>query len=338
MKFFVFPFPQIDIFAFLFNALIQFILVLVAVLLSVALLTLAERKILAAMQKRVGPNVIGTNGLLQPIADGIKLLTKEIIVPRISDSVAFKLAPFFSFLLALSARCVVPFYYDSVISDLNLSLFYVLIVSSLQVYCILFAGWGPNSIYAYLGSLRSAAQMISYEVSIGITLSYVFLWVGGYAFSEVLLVQNSYWFLWIAMPSFLIFFISIVAETNRAPFDLPEAEGELVAGYNVEYSGVGFVLFFPAEYSNIIFMSVITSIVFLGGWMPYLFGFKIGYVFGLILFAVKIIFILFLFVRVRAAFPRYRYDQLMRLGWKVLLPVSFGLLMVGFFIVYMLNI
>ena len=294
----------------------------IPLLLAIAFLTLAERKVMASMQRRKGPNVVGVLGLFQPIADGLKLLVKEPVLPSSANLVIFLFAPVLTFLLSQVAWAVIPFGQGLVLADLNVGLLYVFAISSLGVYGIIMAGWSSNSKYAFLGSLRSAAQMVSYEVSIGLILITVLLCVGSLNLTQIVLAQEKVWFCIPLFPLLVMFFISCLAETNRAPFDLPEAEAELVAGYNVEYSSMGFALFFLGEYANMIVMSSLCSLFFLGGWLP---PFNITLFYwlpGVFWFGLKIIFFLFLFVWVRAAFPRYRYDQLMRLGWKVLLPLS----------------
>ncbi len=296
--------------------------IIVPLLIAVAYLTLAERKVMASMQRRKGPNVVGPFGLLQPLADGLKLLVKEPVLPSNANTVLFAAAPIITFLLSLISWAVIPFGYGLVLSDLNVGILYVFAISSLGVYGIILAGWASNSKYAFLGALRSAAQMVSYEVSIGLIIITVLLCVGSLNMSEIVMAQANMWYGLPLFPLLVLFFISALAETNRAPFDLPEAEAELVAGYNVEYSSMGFALFFLGEYANMILMSSICSILFLGGWLPPLnisifYWIPSGFWLGL-----KISFFLFLFIWVRAAFPRYRYDQLMRLGWKVFLPLS----------------
>ena len=292
---------------------IKLVLIIVPLLLSVAFLTLLERKVLGGMQRRKGPNVVGFLGLLQPLADGVKLILKETVLPNVSNKVVFILAPILSFFLSLVSWVVIPFDLGLVLSDLNAGIFYLFGISSLGVYGVIIAGWGSNSRYAFLGALRSAAQMVSYEVSFGLILISIFLVVGSLNISSIVMFQNYIWFIIPFFPLSLMFFVSILAETNRPPFDLPEAEAELVSGYNVEYSAAGFALFFIGEYANIILMSHLGALLYLGGWCE-----------GLFFFLIKVLFVIFLFIWVRAAFPRYRYDQLMRLGWKVFLPLALG--------------
>lgn len=312
-----------SIFLTILISILQILCIIVPVLLSVAFLTLAERKTLGAMQKRKGPNVVGIWGLLQPLADGLKLLLKESLFPSTANKFLFIIAPILSFLLALSSYAVIPFSETIVLSDVNLGFVYLFATSSLGVYGIILAGWASNSRYAFLGALRSAAQMISYEVSFGLILMTVLLFVGSLNIIEVVEFQRNLWFVFPLFPLFCLFFISILAETNRPPFDLPEAEAELVAGYNVEYSAMGFALFFLGEYANIILMSCLTVLIFLGGWHPIMFLDFLG-LSPFLWFALKLNLILFGFIWARAAYPRLRYDQLMRLGWKVFLPLSLG--------------
>lgn len=298
------------------------IAIVVPLLLAIAYLTYAERKVIAAMQMRKGPNVVGPFGLLQPIADGLKLLLKETIIPAGANRIVFVLAPMVTFILALVAWAVIPFGPGVVLADINVGILYLFAISSLGVYGIIMAGWASNSRYAFLGALRSAAQMVSYEVSIGFVIITVLLCVGSLNLSDIVLAQQNLWFAVPLLPMFVVFFISGLAETNRAPFDLPEAEAELVSGYNVEYSSMAFALFFLGEYANMILMSAMTSILFLGGWLPPLDVAPLNWIPGPVWFALKIAACLFVFLWVRATFPRYRYDQLMRLGWKVFLPLS----------------
>nr|YP_006280957.1 NADH dehydrogenase subunit 1 [Helicosporidium sp. ex Simulium jonesi]ACT36183.1 NADH dehydrogenase subunit 1 [Helicosporidium sp. ex Simulium jonesi] len=312
--------------------LLKILALTVPLILSVAFLVLAERKVLGAMQRRKGPNVLGIYGILQPIADGVKLIVKEPILPSSANLVIFLFAPVLTFLLSQVAWAVVPFGEGLVIADLHVGLLYLFAISSLGVYGIITAGWSSNSKYAFLGSCRSAAQMVSYEVSIGLILITVLICAGSLNLSEIVMAQKNIWYVIPLFPLFIMFFISCLAETNRAPFDLPEAEAELVAGYNVEYSAMGFALFFLGEYANMIVMSSLCAIFFLGGWLPPMNLAIFYWIPGVFWFSLKCIFILFLFIWVRAAYPRYRYDQLMRLGWKALLPLSLA------FVVYVAGI
>nr|UQM88483.1 NADH dehydrogenase subunit 1 [Sphagnum subsecundum] len=296
--------------------------IIIPLLLGVAFLVLAERKVMASMQRRKGPNVVGLFGLLQPLADGFKLMIKEPILPSSANLFIFIMAPVITFMLSLIAWAVIPFDYGMVLSDLNVGILYLFAISSLGVYGIITAGWSSNSKYAFLGALRSAAQMVSYEVSIGLIIITVLICVGSCNFSEIVIAQKQIWFGIPLFPVFIMFFISCLAETNRAPFDLPEAEAELVAGYNVEYSSMGFALSFLGEYANMILMSSLCTLLFLGGWLPILDIPIFQAIPGSIWFSIKVLFFLFVYIWVRAAFPRYRYDQLMRLGWKVFLPLS----------------
>ena len=300
----------------------KIIAIVIPVLLSVAYLTYFERKVIGAMQLRRGPNVVGPFGLLQPMADGLKLFLKETIIPSGANRVVFMIAPMITFTLALVAWAVIPFDKGMVLADINVGILYLFAISSLGVYGILMAGWASNSRYAFLGAIRSAAQMVSYEVSMGFIIITVLLCVGSLNLSDIVIAQKGMWFVIPLFPMAVIFFISTLAETNRHPFDMPEAEAELVAGYNVEYSAMGFALFFLGEYANMILMSAMTSILFLGGWLPPFDMLPFTLVPGPIWLAIKICFCLFIFLWVRATFPRYRYDQLMRLGWKVFLPLS----------------
>ena len=302
--------------------LAEIIAIVAVVMGSVAYLTYAERKVIAAMQLRKGPNVVGPFGLFQPIADGVKLLFKETIIPSGANRVVFFVAPMVTFGLALLAWAVIPFDDGIVLADINVGILYLFAISSLGVYGIVMAGWASNSRYAFLGALRSAAQMVSYEVSIGFVMISVLLCVGSLNLSEIVRAQGTVWFCVPLFPMFVVFFISALAETNRAPFDLPEAEAELVAGYNVEYSSMTFGLFMLGEYANMIVMSASTTILFLGGWLPPFGVAPFTWIPGILWFAAKVAFCLFVFLWVRATFPRYRYDQLMRLGWKVFLPFS----------------
>lgn len=302
--------------------ILKILLIILPLLIFVAYLTYFERKVIGSMQLRKGPNVVGPFGLLQPIADGLKLLSKETIIPDDSNKFLFILSPIITFVLALIAWAVIPIDYKVVLSDINVGIMYIFAISSLGVYGIIVAGWSSNSRYAFLGSLRSAAQMISYEVSIGLIIISILLSAGSLNLTEIVLSQSNMWYLIPHFPMFVIFFISTLAETNRAPFDLPEAEAELVAGYNVEYSSMSFGLFFLGEYGNMILMSSMTTILFLGGWLPPVENDFLSIIPGFIWFLIKVSFLLFIFLWVRATLPRYRYDQLMTLGWKLFLPLS----------------
>ena len=300
----------------------KILVIVVPLLICVAYLTYVERKVIGAMQLRKGPNVVGPFGLLQPFADGLKLLMKETVVPSSADQVVFVFAPILTFTLGLAAWAVIPFGQGLVLADINVGILYLFAISSLGVYGIIMAGWSSNSRYAFLGALRSAAQMISYEVSIGFIIITVLLCVGSLNLTDIIMAQKNVWFAIPLFPMFVVFFVSALAETNRAPFDLPEAEAELVAGYNVEYSAMTFALFFLGEYANMILMSAMAVVLFLGGWLPPFDVAPFTLIPGPVWFLIKITIILFIFLWVRATFPRYRYDQLMRLGWKVFLPLS----------------
>jgi len=306
---------------------VYIVAILVPVLLAVAYLTYAERKVLGAVNLRRGPNVVGPFGLLQPFADALKLLFKELLVPAGANPVIFFLAPVVTFVLAMVAWAVIPFADGVVLADINVGILYLFAISSLGVYGVIMAGWASNSKYAFLGALRSAAQMVSYEVSIGFVIITVLLCAGSLNVSDIVRAQSgSYglfsWFWLPLLPMFVIFFVCALAETNRTPFDLPEGESELVAGFFVEYSSITFAMFFMGEYANILLMSALTSILFLGGWLPPFEIVPFTWIPGPIWFIGKISFVAFVFLWVRATFPRYRYDQLMRLGWKVFLPAS----------------
>jgi NADH-quinone oxidoreductase subunit H len=295
--------------------------IVIPVLVAVAYFTLAERKFISSIQRRRGPNVVGVFGLLQPLADGLKLLLKETILPASANTIIFILSPILTFLLSLLAWVVMPLGYGMVFSDLNIGVLYLFAISSLGVYGVIIAGWSSNSKYAFLGALRSAAQMVSYEVSIGFTLVTVLICSGSLNLTSIVLCQADIWYCFPLFPVCVVFFISCLAETNRHPFDLPEAEAELVSGYNVEYSAIGFALFFLGEYANMVLISAFTVVLFFGGW---LFPFPFGFLGGSFCFAVKTMVFIALFIGARAAYPRYRYDQLIRLGWKVFLPISIG--------------
>jgi len=294
----------------------------VPLLLSVAYLTYAERKVIAAMQLRKGPNVVGPFGLLQPIADGLKLLFKETILPAGANRVVFMLAPMLMFVLALIGWAVIPFDEGWVIADINVGILYLFAVSSLGVYGVIMAGWASNSKYPFLGALRSAAQMVSYEISMGFVIVTVLLCVGSLNLTDIVMAQKDLWFVVPLLPMFVIFFVSTLAETNRSPFDLAETESEIVAGFFLEYSSMSFALFFLAEYANMILLCALTTILFLGGWLPIVDVAPFNWIPGIFWFAGKVALLLFCFLWIRATFPRYRYDQLMRLGWKVFLPLS----------------
>ncbi|MEQ9638660.1 MAG: NADH-quinone oxidoreductase subunit NuoH [Alphaproteobacteria bacterium] len=302
--------------------LAQILVIVVPLLVAMAMLTYVERKVMGAMQLRMGPNVVGPFGLLQPFADGLKLLVKETILPTTANKAVFLMAPMLTFVLAIVAWAVIPWGEGLVVSDINVGILYLFAISSLGVYGIIMAGWASNSKYPFLGALRSAAQMVSYEVSMGFVIITVLLCVGSLNISDIVRAQKDLWFFIPLFPMFIIFFISTLAETNRHPFDLPEAEAELVAGYQVEYSSMSFALFFLGEYINMILMSGMTAVLFLGGWLPPLDIAPLNWIPGPIWFALKISLLLFVFIWVRATLPRYRYDQLMRLGWKVFLPFS----------------
>lgn len=312
----------IEIALFLLPIIGKILLVALPLVGAVAYLTLMERKVIGAMQLRKGPNVVGPFGLLQPLADGLKLMLKEVIIPQNANKVLFLLAPIITFTLALIGWAVIPFSETFAIANINIGVTYLLATSSLGVYGIIISGWASNSKYAFLGAIRSSAQMISYEVSIGLIIITVVLCAGSLNLIDIVLAQKNHWFALPLLPMFVVFFVSALAETNRLPFDLPEAESELVAGYNVEYSSMPFSLFFLGEYANMILISAFASILFLGGWLPPFDNDFCNAIPGLVWFMLKIFLILFTFIWVRATLPRYRYDQLMRLGWKVFLPLS----------------
>mgnify|MGYP001418111322 FL=1 len=303
--------------------LLQILAIVVPLLVGVAYLTYAERKVIGAMHLRRGPNVVGPYGLLQPLADGAKLFFKETVIPSGANRIVFVMAPMVTFSLSLVAWAVIPLSDGLVVADINVGILYLFAISSLGVYGILMAGWASNSKYAFLGALRSAAQMVSYEVSMGFIIISVLIVAGSLNLSDIVNAQKeSIWFVIPLFPIAVIFFISTLAETNRHPFDLPEAEAELVAGYNVEYSSMTFALFFLGEYANMILMAGMTTILFFGGWLPPFDIAPFNWLPGPLWFIIKMCMLLFIFLWVRATFPRYRYDQLMRLGWKVFLPIS----------------
>ena len=314
----------------LFIVLITLLKVLsttVPLLLAVAFFTVAERKIMGAIQRRRGPNVIGFVGLLQAIADGLKLLVKETILPSNSNLGIFLLAPVLSFILSVIGWGVIPFSHTVVLADINLGILYIFAISSLNVYGLILAGWASNSKYAFLGALRSTAQMISYEISIGFIVLSIAVSVGSLNLSNIVLAQKEVWLLVPLFPLFVMFYISMLAETNRHPFDLPEAEAEFVSGYNVEYSAMTFALFFLGEYSNMLLMCALSSILFFGGWLPPFDIFPLNIFPGSFWFSLKVAVGAIFFILTRAALPRYRYDQLMHLGWKCFLPLAIGYLM-----------
>lgn len=298
------------------------LLIILPLIICVAYLTYAERKVIGYMQLRKGPNMVGPFGLFQPFADAIKLMHKEVIIPTKANRGLFLLAPMITFTLSLMAWSVIPFGDGVVLADINVGILFLFAITSLEVYGVIIAGWASNSKYPFLGALRSAAQMVSYEVSLGFIIVSVLMCVGSLNLTDIVNAQKGLWFGIPMFPIMIMFFISTLAETNRAPFDLPEAEAELVSGYNVEYSSMPFALFFLGEYANMILMSAMTTILFLGGWLPPADWAILSWIPGFVWFALKIAFVLFCFLWVRASLPRYRYDQLMRLGWKVFLPFS----------------
>jgi NADH-quinone oxidoreductase subunit H len=300
----------------------EILAIILPLLLAIAYYTYFERKVLAASQLRKGPNVVGPFGLFQPLADGLKLLMKETILPSGANRMVFVAAPMITFTLALVAWAVIPFDVGIVISNINVGILYLFAISSLSVYGVIMAGWASNSRYAFLGALRSAAQMVSYEVSIGFVLVTVLLCAGSLNLTAIVEAQHTIWFVIPLLPMFVVFFVSALAETNRPPFDMPEDEATLVAGYFVEYSAMSFGLFFLGEYGNMILMSAMTSILFLGGWLSPIPLEPFTWIPGPLWLLAKVLFVMFCFLWVRATFPRFRYDQLMRLGWKVFLPLS----------------
>ena len=305
-----------------FQEVYKILFLLVPVLVSVAMIVWLDRRVWAFVQKRRGPNVVGPFGLFQSLADALKYMFKEIIIPASSNKIIFILAPIVTMTLALVAWAVIPFSETFVIADINVGILYLFAVSSLGVYGIIMGGWASNSKYPFLGSIRSAAQMVSYEVSIGIIIINVLLCVGSLNLSDIVKAQQNLWFIIPLFPMFIIFFISALAETNRPPFDLPEAEAELVAGYQTEYSGMMYAMFWLGEYANILLMCAMGSILFLGGWLSPIDVFPFNLIPGPIWMIFKILFLFILFALVKAIVPRYRYDQLMRLGWKIFLPLS----------------
>ncbi len=317
---FLFPFILSD-YADFIGSLISILIIIICVLVSVAFLTLLERKILAAMQRRRGPNIVGFFGLLQPFVDGFKLIIKETIILLVSNKILFIIAPILTLFVSLSNWSVIPFDFNNIVSDVNIGILYLFGLSTLGVYGLIIAGWSSNSKYSFLGSVRSAAQMVSYEISLSLIVMSILLCCSSLKLNDVIFMQKYVWFFFFLFPIASMFYVSIIAETNRPPFDLPEAEAELVAGYNVEYSAIGFAFFQIAEYSSIIMMSVLYLTLFLGGYV------YLGY---------KIIFLVFSFVWIRVAFPRYRYDQLMYLTWQTFLPCALAaIVLVGGFLVFL---
>jgi len=324
-----------EYFNILFLETYKILFLLVPVLVSVAMIVWLDRRIWAFVQKRRGPNVVGPFGLFQSIADALKYVFKEIIVPASSNKVIFVLAPIVTMTLALIAWAVIPFSETQVLANINVGILYLFAVSSLGVYGIIMGGWASNSKYPFLGAIRSAAQMISYEISIGIIIINVLLCVGSLNLNDIVLAQKKVWFIIPLFPMFVIFFISALAETNRPPFDLPEAEAELVAGYQTEYSGMMYAMFWLGEYANILLMCAMGSILFLGGWLSPIEIFPFNLIPGALWLIFKILFLFILFALVKAIVPRYRYDQLMKLGWKIFLPLSlFWVVLTASFLFY----
>ena len=306
----------------IFSETYKILFLLVPVLVSVAMIVWLDRRIWAFVQKRQGPNVVGPFGLLQSLADALKYMFKEVIIPSSSNKIIFILAPIITMTLALISWAVIPFSATQVLADINVGILYLFAVSSLGVYGIIMGGWASNSKYPFLGAIRSAAQMVSYEVSIGVIIINVLLCVGSLNLNDIVMAQENLWFIIPLFPMFVIFFISALAETNRPPFDLPEAEAELVAGYQTEYSGMMYAMFWLGEYANILLMCAMGSILFLGGWLSPVEIYPFTLIPGAIWLIFKILFLFVLFALVKAIVPRYRYDQLMRLGWKIFLPLS----------------
>ena len=311
-----------ELFSVLYNEVYKILLLLIPILVSIALIVWFERRVWGFVQKRRGPNVVGPFGIFQTLADALKYIFKEIIIPASADKIVFILAPIVTMTLALVVWAVIPFSEKMIISDINVGILYVFAISSLGVYGIILGGWASNSKYPFLGSLRSAAQMISYEVSIGIIIINVLLCVGSLNLKDIVLAQEKLWFVIPLFPMFVIYFISALAETNRTPFDLPEAESELVAGYQTEYSGMMYAMFWLGEYANILLMCALGSILFLGGWLSPVDIYPFNIIPGPFWMIFKILLLFFIFAIIKAVVPRYRYDQLMRLGWKVFLPFS----------------
>mgnify|MGYP001491407308 FL=1 len=311
-----------ELFSVLYNEVYKILLLLIPILVSITLIVWFERRVWGFVQKRRGPNVVGPFGIFQTLADALKYIFKEIIIPASADKIVFILAPIVTMTLALVVWAVIPFSEKMIISDINVGILYVFAISSLGVYGIILGGWASNSKYPFLGSLRSAAQMISYEVSIGIIIINVLLCVGSLNLKDIVLAQEKLWFVIPLFPMFVIYFISALAETNRTPFDLPEAESELVAGYQTEYSGMMYAMFWLGEYANVLLMCALGSILFLGGWLSPVDIYPFNIIPGPFWMIFKILLLFFIFAIIKAVVPRYRYDQLMRLGWKVFLPFS----------------
>lgn len=330
------PFRILLYFMFVLITLIKILVIVVPYLLAVAYFTLAERKVMAAIQRRRGPNVVGVYGLMQPLADGFKLLVKETVIPSNSNKVIFIISPIITFVISLLGWSLIPYSKYAVLSELSIGLLYIFAISSLGVYGVIMSGWSSNSKYAFLGCLRSAAQMVSYEVSLGFIIITIVLCSGSFDLQKIIESQQNCWY-FITFPALaLIFFVSGLAETNRHPFDLPEAEAELVSGYNVEYSAMGFALFSLAEYGNMLMMSSLNAILFFGGWLPPFVLFNV--LPNSLFFALKVVFFVVMFIVMRAGLPRYRYDQLMGLGWKVFLPASLGFLVLNISILISFNL
>jgi len=321
---------------FIFLTLLKILIIVLPLLISVAYFTLAERTMMAGIQRRMGPDVIGVAGLLQPLADGFKLLIKETVLPSSANKFLFIISPLITFTISLMGWAVIPFSKYAILSEINIGILYLFAISSLGVYGIIMSGWSSNSKYAFLGALRSAAQMVSYEVSIGFILVTIVICVGSFNLQSIILMQHDTWFIIPFSPLFTMFCISVLAETNRHPFDLPEAEAELVSGYNVEYSAMGFALFSLGEYANMLLMSSLIVILFFGGWLsPFS---VLNFLPGGVWFGLKVAKTASLFLVSRAGLPRYRYDQLMNIGWKVFLPVSLAYFFLTFFILLSFNI
>lgn len=309
---------------------LKILVVILPLLISVAYLTLLERKVMASIQRRRGPDNVGIIGLLQPFADGLKLMLKEILLPLKANKILFIIAPIIFLALALINWAIMPLNINSKVTDVNIGILYVLAISSLSVYGLILSGWASNSQYAFLGALRSAAQMISYEISLSLIILTVVILTKSLNLTEIIIAQQTIWFILPLFPAFIMFFISALAETSRPPFDLPEAEAELVSGYNLEYASMGFAYFFIAEYTNIIFMSFLSSILFLGGWLPLTNVLICYYISPIIWISIKALILIFTFIWIRAAFPRYRYDQLMTLTWRIFLPTAISLVVLTY--------